>query len=515
VKLLRTASAWLFDRATCPAPARRALSASVFSTFVILVLVGAAHHQIWRDEARALSVALEPDSWTGIPAALENEGHPGLWYLVLRFAYAVVGTTLALQLVTAAFGIGAAALLFFRAPLPTWWRTIWLFGWVPLYEGSILCRNYGIGMLLLFAFCHLIRRAAPRPLLAAVALALLANTSFYGTMIAGGLALFLLGEVRRSKKGWPRLALVLLILGAGLAASVWTMWPTTASKVMPSASSGADPVGVAFDAVRNFGNVTSGLFGYLAPLAWLIVLLTVAATMGMPHLAASVLVVFVGAAWFMRGIYGAGPHHLGMLLCFLAAVSWLRAAGGAVGPPWSRIAWSVLLVGVWPLLLVGHAWRGLREIDREVECIKTSAPELARLLEREELAGAVLIGQPDYFLDALPFYRDNRIFIAREGRFRQRVSFTTANRRELDLADLLAAARTLKDSEHAPVLLVIGHAMRLDQPSGDIVFGYGDRFRWTAQQYEQFRAATELVASLPSEPGRFLGDERYDVFRLR
>jgi hypothetical protein len=285
---------------------------------------------------------------------------------------------------------------------------------------------------------------------------------------------------------------------------------------MPSSSGGiVDPIGVAFDAVRNFGNATGGLFGYLAPLAWGIVLLAAAATMCMPHLAATALVVFLAAACFMRGIYGAGPHHLGMLLAFLAAVSWLRAGCSAVGPPWSRIAECVLLFGVWPLLLFGHAWRGLREIHREVECIKTSAPELARLLGRDELADAVLIGQPDYFLDALPFYRDNRIFIAREGRFGRCVSFTTANRREMDLGELLAAARTLQDSQPAPVLLVIGHAMRLDQPSGEVVYGYGDRFRWTAAQHEQFRAATELVASLPSEPGRFLGDERYDVYRLR
>ncbi len=516
---LRTVAAWLLDRAGCPPIVRRSLSALVFGAFVTLVLVGAAHHEVWRDEARALTLALEPGSWFGLVATLENEGHPGLWHLLLRLAHGIAGTPMVLQIVAPAIGIGASALLFFGAPLPTWWRVTFLFGWVPLFECSVLCRNYGICVLLLFVFCALVSRAAPRPVLAAIALALLANTNVYGTMMACGLGLFLVVEAVRSKVPTRLLSIVLLVIGAGIALSVWTMLPTSASKLVPSVRGKfGDLWGTAFDALRGFGATTTSLFGWLAPLAWGVVLLTALATLSMPHLAAAVLAVFAAAAWFMQRIYGPGPHHLGMLFAFLVAVTWIRAGrseAAVTGPALPRNAWRVLLFGVWPPLLLFQGYRGLLDLKTEVEYSRSSAPELARLLERDDLAFAVLIGEPDYYLDAMPFYRDNRIFIAREGRFGRRVSWTIDNRRELDLGELLAAARKVQREQDAPVLLVIGQPVQLEPASGDVKHGYGHRFRWSAPQLEEFRASTQHLASLPARPSRFRGDERYEVFRLR
>jgi len=519
VKLLHGVIGWLLDRPTCPAAARWWLSASAFGAFVTLVLVGAAHHEVWRDEARALTMALEPDRWFGLFATLENEGHPGLWHLLLRIAHGIAGTPMVLQFVAIPIGIGAAALLFFGAPLPTWWRVAWLFGWVPLFEGSVLCRNYGISLLLLFAFCHLVRESQLRPVLATVALALLANTNVYGTMMACGLGMFVVVEAAHSKVPARHLTLMSLLIVAGIVSSVWTMWPTPTSKLMPSFGSRfGDAWGSAAEAVREFGRVSGGLFGFLAPLAWGIVLLTAVATMGKLHLSVAVLAVFGAAALFIRRVYGAGPHHLGMMFAFLAAVSWLRAGYAeaiATRLALSRLAWQALLFAVWPVLLLLHGYRGLREMQFEIGLSRTSAPELARLLEREDLADAVLIGQPDYYLDALPYYRGNRIFIAREGRFGQRVSWTTANRRELDLGEMLAAALRVQHEQGVPVLLLIGWPIDIESTSGAVTYGYGDRFRWTAEQHEQLRASTEHLASLPARPSRFRGDERYEVFRLR
>ena len=105
------------------------------------------NHEIWRDEMRALTIAREADSALDLPRALENEGHPVLWYLVLRVAYAIAPATVVMKVVATAIGVAAAALLLFRAPLPTWWRVLFVFGWVPLYGCSVLCRNYGLGVI--------------------------------------------------------------------------------------------------------------------------------------------------------------------------------------------------------------------------------------------------------------------------------------------------------------------------------------------------------------------------------
>jgi hypothetical protein len=515
---LRLVAAWLRDDPACPRSARCWFTAATFGAFVALVVLGAAHHQVWRDEARALSIALEPDSVFGLGEALANEGHPGLWHLLLRLAHGLVATPHVLQIVTIPIGIAAAALLFFGAPLPTWWRVLFLFGWVPLFEGPVLCRNYGIAMLLLFWFCASVTARPLRPVAAAIALALLANTNAYGTMMTGVLALFLVTEARRQRLSPRVLALLVVVVAAGTVIAFATMLPTPASKLVPSIGDKFENIGMtALGAVRRFSTTTNTLFGF-APLAWGVVLLFAVATLAVPHLALAVVLMFAGAAWFMRGIYGAGPHHLGMLFAFMVAVTWLRAGHATAttaGPRVVRGAWRVLLFGVWPLLLLLQDYRGLREIQQEVEYTKTAAPELARLLARADLAGAVVIGEPDYFLDALPYYRDNPIFIAREERFGRRVSWTTANRRDSDLGQLLATARRVHREQAAPVLLVIGKAIALDRPSGEVRHGYGDWFRWSTAQHQEFVVATELVASLPARPSRFRGDEHYDVYRLR
>jgi hypothetical protein len=41
-------------------------------------------HEVWRDEARALSIAIESISLAELVRTLETEGHPILWYLLDR-----------------------------------------------------------------------------------------------------------------------------------------------------------------------------------------------------------------------------------------------------------------------------------------------------------------------------------------------------------------------------------------------------------------------------------------------
>lgn len=515
---LQRVADWLLDRDACSPRTRAVLTALTFVAFTTLVIVGAAHHEIWRDEMRALTIAREVDSVLHMPRAVEDEGHPALWFVLLWLAYGVSGTTVVLKVVSATIGLGVATMVFFAAPLPTWWRGLFVFGWVPVYACSMLCRNYGIGVLLLFWFCACAGRGAFRPLRAALALALLANTNAYATMIAGALVPYFVVEAVRARVRARTLAAGVLLIAAGIALAAWTMMPTGASKVLAAPGDRfTDPLYTLLHAGWSFGTLTAMLFG-VAHAAWPVVLLVIVATLHLPHLAIAVLGAFVGAAVFMDAIYPASTRHLSMLYAMLAAVTWLRAAAPATSAParpLTALAWRVLLFGVWPLLLVVHGYRGLQEVKADVETTASAAPELARLLERDELRDAIVVGEPDYYVEALPYYRDNRIFVAREARFARRVSWTTANRNDLDLGELLATARTLHREHGVPVLLVIGHQIRLDRPDGTITHGYGDQFRWTAPQRAAFVAATEHLASLPARPSRNRGDERYEVYRLR
>ena len=63
----------------------------LFALWLAIAVWLAMNHVIWRDEMRALSIALQGDHLTGMLQGLHGEGHPALWYLLLRGVYLVFG----------------------------------------------------------------------------------------------------------------------------------------------------------------------------------------------------------------------------------------------------------------------------------------------------------------------------------------------------------------------------------------------------------------------------------------
>ena len=115
----------------------------VYSAVIIYV---AQFHEPWRDEVRAWSLVRECEHvWEIFPRLRSNEGHPGLWYVLLFFADQIFRTPRVLPWLAAAIAIVAAGLFLWRAPFPRWQKLLFLAGVVPLYEYSVMARNYGIG----------------------------------------------------------------------------------------------------------------------------------------------------------------------------------------------------------------------------------------------------------------------------------------------------------------------------------------------------------------------------------
>ena len=85
-----------------------------------LAAVGAVawRHVVWRDEARALSIAIQGENWIAMLRGLHGEGHPALWYLLLRAVYGITGRPEDLPLLALAVAVGAAWLIVWRSPFP-------------------------------------------------------------------------------------------------------------------------------------------------------------------------------------------------------------------------------------------------------------------------------------------------------------------------------------------------------------------------------------------------------------
>src|SRR6516165_7440411 len=81
-----------------------------------LVLLMVWHHAFWRDEVRALSLVRQSDNILSMMDGLHWEGHPAIWYVMLRAAYFVLGRPWVLPVVSVMVATAAMLLLVLRSP---------------------------------------------------------------------------------------------------------------------------------------------------------------------------------------------------------------------------------------------------------------------------------------------------------------------------------------------------------------------------------------------------------------
>src|SRR5262249_44008947 len=94
---------------------------------------------------------------------------------------------------------------------------------------SVMCRNYGISMLLLFAIAAFWRERLQHPLRLAVLMAVLANTNAHSILIVGAILVMLLPDLPKLRL---RLLPFLLIVGAGVLYSAVVIRPDATSVIV-------------------------------------------------------------------------------------------------------------------------------------------------------------------------------------------------------------------------------------------------------------------------------------------
>src|SRR5215831_8770258 len=101
---LRTWMRPLFDPAWGKGTIRlRFILGAMATAWFAIVLATMWHHEFQRDEVRALSIATSSPSLWQMPVFLKNEGHPVVWYVLLRIGYQALGSTAALPAVSFLF----------------------------------------------------------------------------------------------------------------------------------------------------------------------------------------------------------------------------------------------------------------------------------------------------------------------------------------------------------------------------------------------------------------------------
>jgi hypothetical protein len=182
--------------------------------FLILGFISIIHHEMWRDELQAWLLARNSASIAELLQNMKYEGHPALWHIALFLISRLTQNPISMQFLH--LGIGTATIYIFLrfSPFTKLQKLLFAFSYFPFYEYTIISRNYGIGILLIFLFCTLYDRCRGYlPL--AILIAFLANTNAFGFLIAVALAATLVVEkvLTRSRSRFSNNPLSMLLSG--------------------------------------------------------------------------------------------------------------------------------------------------------------------------------------------------------------------------------------------------------------------------------------------------------------
>lgn len=204
---------------------------AILGIWLTVVIVTTTKHEFWRDEIRALSLARDAVSPLDLYGLTQYEGHPILWYLLLYIGKSIADTSLVLPIMSIAIAFVAVAVFMLLSPFELWFRVLFIICALPFYEYSVMARNYGISMLLLFLSASLYRHRAKHPVALACVLALLANTNvhsaIFSCLIAAAWAWEMKIQLRAASARVRRLSLYLplgIVVAGVTLCIVWT-WP--------------------------------------------------------------------------------------------------------------------------------------------------------------------------------------------------------------------------------------------------------------------------------------------------
>jgi len=521
----------------------------IFAAWLLMALFLAGHHAFWRDEVRAFSFAIQGGNVIDMLAGVHGEGHPALWYLLLRSAHFLAPTPHVLPVVALLVAGGSMLLLVLYAPFR--WPLVALIAcsYFAVYEYAVMARNYGISMLLLFALAVSYPRWRDRGIVPGLLLLLLASTNVHSVVLVGAFLLYWLVDLlREDGMRWtPALShysLNVLLAGIGIAACIATVYPPFNDAAVIARPDGPTwrllakavllPADSCFDlALKSPLAVLAGAgAAAVGPpnwLRWIMSLVMFGSTLGLvrsPGALLAALLSLVGLSLLFVLVYQGGYRHEALWLVFVITLYWIMLSRGdarrfrasarlePVVSLLSRTGWILLVVLL--LVQVPASVNALAQAARHAPPDSQSREFAAFLATQPRLKDAIIMADPDYLVESLPYYLRNPIYLLREQRFGTVVKFRKQAVVRLTLDDILDNARRLHAQSGKPVLILLREHLGTAERGRIVREGYNWTLVLTGEQVARFRDATELLApAIPVNQDQTADVENFDVYRLR
>lgn len=488
----------------------------LFIVWLALAIWLTTGHVFWRDEVRAFTLALSGSNVAEMLGNVHGEGHPALWYLILRCGHNLFPYREVLPVAGALIGIAAMAILTFFSPFRTIIIAAVLFSFYGAFEYVAMARNYGISALVMFALAACYPRVR-NSLWYGVILALLCNTNVPSCILAAAFLLFRFVEMltegsRPPGRDWLIFGGNVLLAALGAYLCFITVYPTFNDQaVSPNFHSltVGKVIGGLVDPEIGFSHLAFSGHGPL-PIDAILLAISCLGLVRKPAALAAAVTSLLVLKLFFYFIYFSYYRHEILYVIFLLSLFWMVANGA--GGTWRHKRWqdhaqfagTVVFIG----LLVLQSGRLINPVRMQLTGMPFSrAADVGRLLKRPELTGAIVMGDPDTMLEPITYYSNNPIWFLRQQRFGRVVRLAKNARHQLSLTDVLADAEQLHRQTGRPVVF-LSHVELQDRHPTNFAVMFYDRTRITPEEVRQFEASTRLVARL--RPA--MGDEDYDMY---
>lgn len=447
-------------------------------------LVAILNHEMWRDELQIWLLARDSESIGALLGSVRYEGHPPLWYSMVRVLTVLFKDPMSMQILHFALGTGVLVFFFVWAPVGRALKLLFGMGYYPLYEYMVISRSYVLVFALLFVFCMIYPSRHRRFLPLALVVLLLDHTHVFGLIAGAMISIAVCGEVlvNRARGRWivPRreFAIGVVIIAIGFASSVISMvppadssiyvgWDTAYSRdhlkrVLMAAPRAFFPIPTLDEHFWNhYALENAGLPTKVYLLLGLVPIALASVALAREPAA---WVVFTGSTAGYLFLYYARDfgfaRHFGFLFMVFVAAMWIAAGAeargrlarqGSDGSQWRRRALSLGFA----VFLVPQAVAGLIAVEREMRLPFSNAKAAAAFIANSEWREAAVVGDIDYAVSPISAFLGRPVFYPRGDRMGSFMIWNEVRVHHKTMEDVVASARKLRERGAPKVLLVL------------------------------------------------------------
>jgi hypothetical protein len=173
---------------------------------------------------------------------------------------------------------------------------------------------------------------------------------------------------------------------------------------------------------------------------------------------------------------------------------------------------SLVLNFFLPIILIFGVYLGFQNSSNDIFLEKSSSKKFAEFIQKEKLQDSILISEPDYIIEAIPYYLSNiKIFMPREGKYSHTASWSRSSKVRLQLDDIISTGDYLRKNENKTVLIILGFSELQLMEQNEIFYSYNKILISSKESLADFRRKTIFLRAFTDA----ITDEKYYLYKLK